>query len=281
MHTSHAHNKKARVTFTTAFAVSVMGCCLTASGADAGHLDAALAVSSDYVMYGRTRSRGNPVVQAQLGWAHNSGWSVGTWFSTVDYNDGPGVSRELDFYLAKRWSLGRAFAAHTEITQYTFNETRTAPSQDYIELRATLSYRQMLEVSAGVAPNYSFYYRGPPMALVYDPERAYIHAAPDLRPDLTPEMTPGMTPRRTVVTYGAAAHLPATRNLSLHLGAGRFDMHRLAGRTYTYWSAGGELALGRFNLAVDYIGTDSVAREIFGRDRTRDRLVATLAVRLP
>ena len=262
--------RKSRVIVTTAFAVSVMGFESPAVRADVGQLDAAVAVSSDYVLYGRTRSQGDPVVQAQLGWAHDSGWSAGTWFSTVDYNDGPGVSRELDFYLARRWSVGRDFAVHTELTQYTFNEPRTAPSQDYTELRAAVTYKQMFELSASVSPNYSFYYRGP-----YTP--------PGYEPGDIPADGPyaGMTPQRTVLTYGAAAHLPATRHLSLHIGAGRFDMQRLAGRTYTYWSAGGELALGRFNLALDYIGTDSVAREIFGRERTRDRLVATVAVRLP
>jgi uncharacterized protein (TIGR02001 family) len=257
--------RKWRVILSTAVAVSVMGCGARALHADVGRLDAAVAVSSDYVLYGRTRSQGDPVVQAQLGWAHDSGWSAGTWFSTVDYNDGPGISRELDFYLARRWSLGRDFAVHTELTQYTFNEPRTAPSQDYTELRAAVTYRQMLELSASVSPNYSFYYRDPHNG-------TYDWDAP---------LETGQTPQRTVLTYGAAVHLPATRHLSLHLGAGRFDMQRLAGRTYTYWSAGGELALGRFNLALDYIGTDSVARQVFGHDRTRDRFVATVAVRLP
>jgi uncharacterized protein (TIGR02001 family) len=225
-----------------------------------GQLDAGIAFSSDYVLYGLTRSQGKPVVQAQLGWANEHGWSAGTWFSTVDFNDGPGISRELDFYLAKRWSLGQDFALATELTQYTFNEPRSFPSHDYSELRVALSFREMLELSASVSPDYLMYVQ------------PYSHGGITYG---------GLTPRQTVFTYSATARLPATRYLSFNLGAGRFDLGNLLGATYTYWSAGGELAFGRLNLAVHYIGTDGVARQFFGSEQTDDRLVATLALRIP
>jgi uncharacterized protein (TIGR02001 family) len=188
-------------------------------------------------------------VQAQLGWANDDGWSLGTWFSTVDYNDGPGISRELDFYLGKRWSLGRDFALLTELTQYTFNEPPSHPSHDYGEVRVALSFRELLEVSASVSPDYYAY--------------SYWGIA-----------------EQTAYTYGATAQLPVTHWLSFNAGIGRLDLSRLFGRTYTYWNAGGELRFGRLNLALSYIGSDDTASELFG-DRAQDGIVATLALRIP
>jgi uncharacterized protein (TIGR02001 family) len=231
---------------TTAFGAGLSA----APPAQAGEFDAGVAVSSDYVLHGLTRSQGKPVAQAQLGWANEAGWNVGTWFSTVDFNAGPSVSRELDFYLGKRWSLGKDVALLTELTQYTFDVPRgQSSSYDYAELRVGLSFREWIELSAGVSPNYTAYAYG------------------TLRQD-------------TAIHYGATARYPATRWLSFNVGVGRFDLERLFGHTYTYWSAGGGLTFGAMDLSLGYIGSDETASELFGRD-AGDRFVATLALRLP
>ena len=49
---------------------------------DLSHFNFDLAVSSDYVVHGVTRSQGKSIVQAQIGWTGDSGWTVGTWLST-------------------------------------------------------------------------------------------------------------------------------------------------------------------------------------------------------
>jgi uncharacterized protein (TIGR02001 family) len=219
----------------------------------AGQFDAGLAFSSDYVVYGITRSQGKPVAQAQLGWANESGWTLGAGFSTVDYNEGPSISRELSFYLARRWTLGKDLALLTELNQYTFNETPGQASYDYGEVRLALSFREWLEVSASVLPDYTAY--------------SYSYSA---------------APRReTALSYGATAHFPANRWLSFNVGAGHFDLQRLFENSYTYWSAGSELSFGRVALALNYIGSDDTATSLFGSGSAGDRFVATLAMRFP
>jgi uncharacterized protein (TIGR02001 family) len=239
--------------FVLVFACGPLPARATGPGArsfDFSHLNLDLAVSSDYVVHGVTRSQGNPIVQAQLGWTGDSGWSAGAWLSTIDLNPGRGPTREIDPYVGKRWMLGRDWSLRSDLTRYLFRPRLQGVAYDYTELRGALSFRDVLEIAIGFAPDYSGYsWRGP---------------ARD----------------RTMLTYEASAHFPATRWLSLNAGAGRRDLQDAFGVSYWYWSAGTETSFDRVSFALSYIGTSHAAVDLYGSEYAGDRMVATVAVRL-
>jgi uncharacterized protein (TIGR02001 family) len=241
------------ITASCALALLCVALPLPAAGLDSldlSHVSFDLAVSSDYVVHGVTRSRGNPIVQAQLGWTGDSGWSVGTWLSTMDLNPGPGPNREIDPYIGRRWILGRDWSVRADLTRYLFRPGLEEVSYDYTELRSALSFRDLLEVAVGWSPDYSGY--------------SHLGAAHD----------------RTMLTYEAAAHFPAARWLTLNAGLGRRDLQDAFGAGYWYWSAGTEASFRRFSFALAYIGTSDAALELYGPKYAGDRVVATLAMRL-
>lgn len=217
---------------------------------DLSHFTLDLAVSSDYVVHGVTRSQGNPIVQAQLGWSGDSGWMAGAWLSTIDLNPGHGPTREIDPYLGKRWILGRDWSLRADATRYLFRPSVEQVPYDYTELRSTLTFRDALELAVGWSPDYSGY------------------------------SWKGISRGRTMLTYEASGHYPATRWLSLNAGIGRRDLQDAYGASYWYWSAGAATAFDRLSLAVTYIGTSHTAIDLYGSEYAGDRTVATVAWRL-
>ena len=59
-------------------------------------------VFTDYILYGKTESGNNAVVQGGIDWGHESGFYLGTWASTL----GDGEGQEVDFYAGYAFEAG-------------------------------------------------------------------------------------------------------------------------------------------------------------------------------
>jgi uncharacterized protein (TIGR02001 family) len=249
----HGEQRRGRRLWVIASGVLLAACPLAALasvGFDSARFNVDMAVSSDYVVHGITRSRGKPVVQAQLGWTGETGWMAGAWLSTIDLNPGRGPSREMDPYLAKRWTLSQDWSLRTDLTRYMFRPRSDYLSYDYTELRSALSFRDILDLAVSWAPDYSGH------------------------------SWHGIANERTMLTYEASAHVPATRWLGLNAGIGRRDLQDAFGSSYWYWSAGTEANFERVSLAVTWIGSSYGARELYGSEYAGNRVVATVGLRL-
>jgi uncharacterized protein (TIGR02001 family) len=214
------------------------------------HFDVDVAVSSDYVVHGITRSQGKPVVQAQVGWSGESGWMLGTWLSTMDLNPGRGPNRVFDPYVAKRWLLGRDWALRTDLTRYMFRPSIDRVPYDYTELRGALTFRDVFDVALSWSPDYSGY--------------SWL----------------GPASHRTMLTYEASGHFPVSRWLGVNAGIGRRDLEEVFGTSYWYWSAGTEATFQRWSLALTYIGSSYEARTLYTPEYAGKRLVATVSMRV-
>jgi uncharacterized protein (TIGR02001 family) len=223
---------------------------LAAVGFDSSRFNVDVAISSDYVVHGITRSQGKPVVQAQLGWTGETGWMAGAWLSTIDLNPGPGPNREIDPYIAKRWALSQDWSLRTDVTRYMFRPSSNYVGYDYTELRSALGFRDILDFAVSWAPDYSGY------------------------------SWHGIADSRTMLTYEVSAHVPATRWLGVNAGIGRRDLQDAFGTSYWYWSAGTEANFERVSFAVTWIDTSYAATELYRAEYAGNRVVATVAVRL-
>lgn len=90
----------------------VAGTMLLASGmavAADSSFSANVGVTSDYRFRGVSQSAQDPALQGGLDYAHNNGFYLGTWASTIDFNAGPGANPdahvELDLYGGYKWKL--------------------------------------------------------------------------------------------------------------------------------------------------------------------------------
>jgi len=59
-------------------------------------------VFSDYILYGKSESNNNAVVQGGIDWGHESGFYLGTWASTLGAGDG----QEVDLYTGYAFEAG-------------------------------------------------------------------------------------------------------------------------------------------------------------------------------
>src|SRR5262245_40037311 len=153
-----------------------------------------VAVSSDYVVHGVSRSRGEPSAQAQLAWNGESGWMVGAWLATVNMNPGPGPTLEIDPYIAHRWMIGDDWSLRTDATRYLFRPELARGTYDYTELRAGVSWRDTVDAAIAWSPDYSGYSR-------WGPSR-----------------------HKSMFTYEATLRYPATRWLTFNGGLGLREM---------------------------------------------------------
>lgn len=221
-----------------------------ATGLDLSRVNLDVALSSDYVVHGVSRSGGEPSAQAQMAWNGESGWIVGAWLATVNMNPGPGPTLEIDPYLARRFQWGNDWSLRADVTRYLFRRRLEWAPYDYTELRTGLSWRDTIDVAIAWAPDYSGFSR-------WGPSR-----------------------HQSMFTYEGAARFPATRWLTFNGGLGYREMRDAYGAGYWYWSGGAEASVDRVSFAVAYIATSSNGRELFGYDNAGNRVVATLALRL-
>jgi uncharacterized protein (TIGR02001 family) len=211
---------------------------------------ASVAVVSDYVVYGLTRSLGKPAVQAEASLTSSRGFTAGVWASTVNLNPGPGATSEFDLYVARRFLPAADFAIDLGATRYIFRSDSRWLSYDYTELRGSLSWRDTLQLAVGIAPDYSVFSR-------YGPIR-----------------------NRTALSYEASARYPLAAHVNLTAGVGHHDLGDLVGTGYWYFNAGAELQWRRATVSVGYVGTDDHAAHIYPGWLTGDRVVAGVVMRV-
>jgi uncharacterized protein (TIGR02001 family) len=116
--------KKTGAGFTTAgflFAAATLGTVAVPGVASARTLTANVAVVSDYRFRGVSQSFRRPALQGGVDWAHDSGFYLGTWASTVDddfLTDTHGV--ELDIYGGYKFPIGAGWTGDVGLLQYLY-----------------------------------------------------------------------------------------------------------------------------------------------------------------
>ena len=102
-------------------------------------------LTSQYVARGMRQSWGRPALQAGFDYAHPSGWSLGTWASTVSDRFIEGGRVEWDLYGGYAGTLGPLGYSVT-VLHYRYPGARissTGTKFDYTELAPGLSYKSL------------------------------------------------------------------------------------------------------------------------------------------
>lgn len=111
---------------------------------------------SDYIHRGYSKSRGNPVVQAQTGYQTLDGLFSGVQASQVRFDDQPNSDRaefEARLYLGKYFSLTEDLRAELSASGYVFDGELFDHSADYAEVYAALHYQDWLSIRVAIAPD--------------------------------------------------------------------------------------------------------------------------------
>ncbi len=111
---------------------------------------------SDYIYRGYSKSRGNPIVQAQVDYLDDAGWFAGVGLSQVRFDDRLNVGRaEIEIKPYWGWSLPLSADWRAELlaSGYIYDNKIFNHQADYAEVYASLHYQDWLSAKASMAPN--------------------------------------------------------------------------------------------------------------------------------
>ncbi len=107
-----------------------------------------VALASQYIYRGQDLSDGNPALQGNIDYAHDSGFFAGAWASTIDMaNPGGRRDSEFDFYVGYNYAPDAPLDASLSLVRYTYPGQSGPRNYDFTEalLTATLHDRYSLE----------------------------------------------------------------------------------------------------------------------------------------
>lgn len=193
---------------------------VTAQADSAWHGEIALV--SDYIYRGYSKSRGNPVVQANLEYQNPLGWYAGIGLSQVRFDDHQASDRaemELRPYVGWSQSLLAELRGEIMIKGYVFDNKLFNQRAEYAEFYGLLHYQDWLSLQVSFAAD------------------AYQRSA-------------------NTVNYEINLRRDLLDNLQLSTGVGFYQAGSLLGQEFFYWNAGISW-FATDNLAIDLRYVDS------------------------
>jgi len=222
---------------------------LLAGGAHAAEWHANVAVASDYMVRGLTRSLNGAAIQGSIGLQGEQHWAAGVWASSVELYEGAGRHAEVDYYLSGELPLSRDWRLGGLASRYEFTGESTYFSYDYTEFSVFLSFQDAVTASIAWSPDYSYYAGSGPVL------------------------------GETMLSYELSAKYPVSRHVQLVAGVGHADFGSM-GRAYEFWSGGGVVSWERLSLNLSYVSSDRDAKRLFRDLAARDAWVATISFRI-
>ncbi|QGU32766.1 TorF family putative porin [Thermochromatium tepidum] len=196
-------------------------------------VSANLGAVSNYIWRGQSQTQDGPAIQGGLDYAHESGFSAGTWVSNVDFGDDINdINYELDFYTGFGGSISDDLSYALKLIYYAYPDGRDS---DFSEIGASATYKWL---TAGV--DYTLYGQADDADGVADGESTYIEG------DLY---------------YHASLDFELPFELGLSLRGGYYDFrYNEGGNDYAHWGVtlsrkAGDF--GTFSLNYDQIGRDT------------------------
>lgn len=210
--------------------------CASQALAAQGDWGASVGVTSDYISYGLSQTRGRTALQADGHYRKTlQDGSValfgGAWISTLNSDQWDDSELELDGYLGTSWRVSPRSVATFTFTHYAYAGESSWGHYDYDEVSATLGFANRLFGTIVWTPD-SVEYTG------FATQRCCRRMA-----------------------YEVEVHQPLPRHFTFALGAGYADLIGTAG--YAFWNAGLSRMFGGLELNVSYIGTQSRAESLF------------------
>jgi uncharacterized protein (TIGR02001 family) len=208
-----------------------------------------VALTTDYKFRGISQSNENPAIQGGFDLGHSSGFYIGTWGSTVDFDfseadGGYNGSLELDYYVGFASDINDSWSYDVGYLYYDYPGDE-GDEGDYQEFYGSLSWS---DLTVGVAYSDDYY--------AETDEFWYVYA-----------------------DYSFA--LPNDFSLDLHVG---YNMLEEDGGflssdedAYTDYSISISRDFAGINLAIAYVGTDLDDDDVFGSDWGDGVVVGTIS----
>jgi uncharacterized protein (TIGR02001 family) len=204
-----------------------------------------LALTSDYVVRGISRSDNEPALQGDVHVATDRGLIAGVFVSSERVDPAAPRGAEVAGFAGLAWDLADSWRAKAVATYYLYPGSAAATRYRYAELSVDAAYADWLDlhfVHSSDAPRYT--------------SAAGLRGA---RAD----------------SIDANLHTPWRRRCSATAGIGYASFGGPEGGGFAYWSVGGALDLAPVTLSLSYVDAASGASDLFYAAAARHRFLGT------
>lgn len=207
---------------------------------------ASVAVTSDYLVRGISRSNHRTALQADLDVVTDGGFIGGLFASNTQLDADAERDAELSALIGFAWQASRAWRAKVFTSYYVYPWNDAGSHYNYAELAIEAAYNDWLDLDAAYSPDTPRYveYRG------------LISV--------------------TAKSLEANVHTPWRHHVAATAGLGYSELSGPEGGGYTFWSAGGIIDLAPWSISIGYADTGAKARSLFYGAAAHDRWTATV-----
>jgi uncharacterized protein (TIGR02001 family) len=206
-----------------------------------------LAVTSDYIVRGISRSYDRAALQLDVHYLNSSGFVMGLFASNTQIDRREPRDVELDGFIGFAWTAGSDWRGRALLSHYAYPWNHHGSAYDYDELDVDATYREWLNVGIVYSPN----------------APRYLYSTRALA---------GVTTESAQVSV----QRPVWRRLSATLGVGYSNFEGADPGGYIYWSAGAAWDLAPVSLALSYVDTTAGAKALFYNGAARNRWTGTV-----
>ncbi len=187
--------------------------------ARAGDLSAEVALASDYVFRGFSRTGSEPALQAGFRYQHRGGLFAGAWASTVrfDYDHFADRQRRLELHAFAGYAatLKRGWSGSALLVHYHYPDADRPVDMSYTEASLNLYFRDLVSVTVACTPDF-------------------------------------LSSGRSGVFAELAGRYPLPRGVELSAGIGRAELDVSDETGYTYGHLAVGRSAGRFGIDLGY-----------------------------
>ena len=193
-----------------------------------------LAVTSDYIVRGISRSDAQAALQLDLHYLNANGFVAGIFASKARIDPEQPSDAELNAFVGFAWTAGSDWHGKILASHYAYPWNRAGSGYDYDELDVDLTYQEWLGVNLVYSPN----------------EPRYVRSYGGIT---------GVTSESAEVNL----QRPLLGRLSATAGIGYSHLGGPDARGYAYWSVGAAYTIAAVSLVVSYVDTTAGAKALF------------------
>lgn len=212
---------------------------LASTSAQGQGFSGGLAATSDYVFRGISQSDEDPALQGNIRFDHSTGLYAGLWASNVDFGPVVGSGIEYDTFIGYAHSLTDTVGIDVQFVRYNYSGIDGGNELEYNEFIGNLSFAEHYTATLGYSTD----------VLASGENGTYV---------------------------AVAGSWPVTEKVSWGAGVGHYSLPD-AIPDYMDWNIGVSWDLAPVTLGLQFIGTDSDARDFFG-PICDNRFVGTVSI---
>ena len=222
--------------------------CLATQTRAADDWGGSVALTSDYLVRGISRTSNDAALQLDFHYSNPNGFLAGVFASNSQIDRSEPKDVELSGFAGFSWNLDEAWRARILASLYVYPWNRAGSHYDYDELDLDITYQGWLHFAVGYSPNSPRFVTVP-------------------YPDLI-----GVTEKSAEIS----AQRQIFRKLSLTAGVGYSFLDGPNSGGYVYWSGGLAYDFQSLTLAVAYIDTSAQAKALFYNAASTGQWTGTL-----